>query len=425
MTEKIKRYIIFLIGLFINSFGVSFITKADLGTSPISSIPYVLSLNFPFTLGEFTIFFSLLLIFLQLIILRKNFKLEHFLQIPVSIIFGYFIDLTTFMLGTMNPELYPVKLVSLLVGCVILGFGVYMEVLADVVMLPGESFVRAIVLTWKTNFGNTKVAFDASMTIIAAILSLFFFHRLQGVREGTIIAALLVGFIARLFGRLLSFLPVLLYPEAAEKKGRSTPKPENHWTIAIGRQYGCGGHEIGKKLAEKLEYKFYDGEIIEMIAGTTGYSRKFIKDREEKMTNSLLYDLVNQMYAYSPDTPAPKDEIFQAESQAIQKLAETENCIIIGRCSDYVLKDHPHCLRVFLGSSFEIRVERLMESKNLPKKEAEQEIRLEDRRRRDNYRYYTRQPWGFSPNYHLTLDTSLGTDYCVDLILQTLSHLQK
>ena len=110
MTEKIKRYIIFLIGLFINSFGVSFITKADLGTSPISSIPYVLSLNFPFTLGEFTIFFSLLLIFLQLIILRKNFKLEHFLQIPVSIIFGYFIDLTTFMLGAMNPELYPVKL---------------------------------------------------------------------------------------------------------------------------------------------------------------------------------------------------------------------------------------------------------------------------------------------------------------------------
>ena len=330
------------------------------------------------------------------------------------------------MLGTMNPELYPVKLISLLIGCVILGFGVYMEVLADVVMLPGESFVRAIVLTWKTNFGNTKVAFDASMTIIAGILSLFFFHRLQGVREGTIIAALLVGFIARLFGRLLAFLPAILYPELFEKKeAESLQEPENHWTIAIGRQYGCGGHEIGQKLAEKLGYKFYDGEIIEMIAGTTGYSRKFIKDREEKMTNSLLYDLVNQMYAYSPDTPAPKDEIFQAESQAIQKLAEEENCVIIGRCSDYVLKDHPHCLRVFLDSSFETRVKGLMESGNLSQKEAEQEIRLEDRRRRDNYRYYTRQPWGFSPNYHLTLDTGLGTDYCVDLILQTLSHLQK
>ena len=92
--EKLKRYLIFLVGLFVNSLGVSLITKANLGTSPISSIPYVLSLNFPFTLGNFTIFFSIFLIVLQLIILRKNFKLEHILQIPVSIIFGYFIDLT-------------------------------------------------------------------------------------------------------------------------------------------------------------------------------------------------------------------------------------------------------------------------------------------------------------------------------------------
>ena len=92
--NKLKRYVIFLIGLFVNSLGVSLITKASLGTSPISSIPYVLSLSFPFTLGNFTIFFSVFLILLQLLILRKNFKLEHVLQIPVSIVFGYFIDLT-------------------------------------------------------------------------------------------------------------------------------------------------------------------------------------------------------------------------------------------------------------------------------------------------------------------------------------------
>lgn len=93
--EKVKRYLVFLVGLFVNSLGVSLITRADLGTSPISSIPYVLSLNFPLTLGEFTIAFSLLLIALQLLILRKNFKLEHWLQIPISVAFGYFIDLTT------------------------------------------------------------------------------------------------------------------------------------------------------------------------------------------------------------------------------------------------------------------------------------------------------------------------------------------
>ena len=113
--EKLKRYLIFLVGLFVNSLGVSLVTKANLGTSPISSIPYVLSLNFPFTLGNFTIFFSIFLIVLQLIILRKNFKLEHILQIPVSIIFGYFIDFTMILLYWVNPEAYIMKIVYLLI----------------------------------------------------------------------------------------------------------------------------------------------------------------------------------------------------------------------------------------------------------------------------------------------------------------------
>ena len=149
----VKRYIIFLIGLFVNSLGVALITKANLGTSPISSIPYVLSLNYPFTLGNFTIFFSILLIVLQLILLGKNFKVEHLLQIPVSLIFGYFIDACMILLGFVNPHSYPVKVIDLLIGCLILGVGVYMEVLEDVVMLPGESFVRAVVFRWKTEFG--------------------------------------------------------------------------------------------------------------------------------------------------------------------------------------------------------------------------------------------------------------------------------
>lgn len=200
--EKLKRYIIFLIGLFINSLGVSLVTKANLGTSPISSIPYVLSLNLPLSLGQFTIIFSLLLILLQFIILRKNFKLEHILQIPISVVFGYFIDLTMILLKFVHPQSYIGGAISLLIGCIVLGFGVYLEVLADVAMLPGESFVRAITATWDTDFGITKILFDVSMTVIAAVLSLCFVHWLDGVREGTVVAALLVGFIVRLFGRL-------------------------------------------------------------------------------------------------------------------------------------------------------------------------------------------------------------------------------
>ena len=222
--NKLKRYLLFLVGLFINALGVSLITKASLGTSPISSIPYVLSLNFKFTLGNFTIFFSIFLILLQILILRKNFKLENILQIPVSIAFGYFIDLTMYLFFWVDPKNYLVKVIALLVGCAILGFGVYLEVLADVVMLPGESFVRAIVQTWKTNFGTTKIIFDISMAVIAAALSFLFSGQLNGVREGTIIAALLVGFIARVLGKKLEFIKPVLFPEEYETKREVSEK---------------------------------------------------------------------------------------------------------------------------------------------------------------------------------------------------------
>lgn len=210
--EKLKRYVVFLFGLFVNSLGVALITKADLGTSPISSIPYVLSLNFPPpTLGQFTILFSLLLIALQLIILRRNFRPEHILQIPVSFLFGYFIDLCMALLSFIQPQAYGMKVLYLLIGCLVLGVGVYMEMLADVVMLPGESFVRSVVFRWATEFGMTKVAFDVTMTVAAAVLSFVFAGALAGVREGTIVAALLVGFIARLISRRLAFLPRVLF----------------------------------------------------------------------------------------------------------------------------------------------------------------------------------------------------------------------
>lgn len=420
--EKLKRYLIFLVGLFVNSLGVSLITKANLGTSPISSIPYVLSLNFPFTLGNFTIFFSIFLIVLQLIILRKNFKLEHILQIPVSIIFGYFIDLTMILFSWVNPEAYIMKIVYLLIGCLILGVGVYMEVLADVVMLPGESFVRAIVLTWKTNFGTTKICFDVSMSVIAAVLSFVFAGRLDGVREGTVIAALLVGFIARLIGKKLAFLKDMIFPESVSAENENEAKEQTAGTygknvIAIGRQFGSGGHDIGKILAEKLGYDFYDAEIIQMTAGTTGYTPEFIKKNEEIMTNSLIYDLVNQMYLNADmQDEAPKDKIFEAECQVVRDLAKKGNCVIVGRCADYVLRNSGNCLKVFFSAPLVSRIRRVAQRQNISEGEAKATVQKNEKLRADNYRYYTRRMWGAAGNFDLSLNTDLGEEYIENCI---------
>ncbi len=424
--NKLKRYLLFLVGLFVSSLGVSLVTKANLGTSPISSIPYVLSLNFPFTLGNFTIIFSLFLIALQVLILRKNFKAEYILQIPVSIAFGYFIDFTMYIFFWVNPQNYLIKIVTLLIGCIILGFGVYIEVIADVVMLPGESFVRAIVQTWNTNFGTTKIVFDCSMTIIAGILSFVFSGKLNGVREGTVIAALLVGFIARLFGKHLEFVKPFLFPEDYKKENETTDNKSNDTTthknvIVIDRQYGCGGHDIGKMLAEKFGYEFYDQEIIKMIAGTTGMTPDFISKQEESMTNSFLYDFVNQMYLYKDKMEeAPKDKIFEAESKVIKDLAAKGNCVIIGRCSDYILRDNKNVLKVFFLAPIEQRIQRIMKKSDITQKEAEQKIHKEDKRRADNYHYYTGRMWGMSSNFDITFNTDLGINYIENCIEKAL-----
>lgn len=139
------------------------------------------------------------------------------MQIPVSIVFGYFIDFCMMLLSFVNPQIYLWKLVYLFIGCFILGTGVYLEVLTNVVMLPGEAFVRAVTVTWKTDFGITKIVFDVSMAVTAGALAIVFFGKLQGVREGAVAAALLVGFTARTWGKLLSFLPQKIYRNSNAK----------------------------------------------------------------------------------------------------------------------------------------------------------------------------------------------------------------
>lgn len=209
-TELIKRYIFLLAGLFVNGLGVSFITKAGLGTSPITSIPYTLSLGFTPTVGMFTLVFNIFLIILQVILLRRNFQLQNLLQLPIIALFSFFIDLTMSLLGFIQPETYVLKVISLVIGCLILGFGVFMEMVANVAMLPGEATVRAVSDVFSTDFGKTKIAFDSSMTVIAAILSFIMFRHLDGVREGTIVAAILVGFIARLFKKYIGGIEKIL-----------------------------------------------------------------------------------------------------------------------------------------------------------------------------------------------------------------------
>lgn len=206
--ERSIRYLIFFLGLLATAVGVALVTKGALGTSPIAAIPYSLSLIWPaLSLGTWTFLFSLLLILLQWVLLKKQTVwAELLLQAVISLVFGSFIDLAMACLFWLSPGSYLAKLLSLVVGCVILAFGAYLEIVANVVMLPGDAFVRAIVRVTGKDFGTVRVRSDVSMSVVAAVLCLVFLHALAGVREGTLLAALLTGNVVKFFSRRLTAL---------------------------------------------------------------------------------------------------------------------------------------------------------------------------------------------------------------------------
>ena len=220
MVQKktLLRWGLFLIGILINAFGIAFITQAALGTSPISSVPYVLSLQFPMTLGEFSLFLNLFFILLQVLLLRRRFPLFQLLQLPVSFLFSIFIDFSMSLLEGLTPANYGMQLVSLIAGCLILAVGINIEVGANVLLVPGEGVVKAISTVTRREFGTVKVCFDVTLMATSLVLSLIFFHGLNGIREGTVISALLMGQFVKLCSRKLPFLrriPLLSQGEGA------------------------------------------------------------------------------------------------------------------------------------------------------------------------------------------------------------------
>ncbi len=204
--ELTKRYILFIVSLFFAALGVAFTKHAELGVSPISSVANVLNSRFDsLSLGTWLIIWNCVLIVGQVVILRKDFQLIQLLQIPLSFLFGVFTDLGMWIVSPIPADFYPVRLLLVIVGIVILGFGVALSVIANVIMNSGEAFVKAISDTIHKEFGNVKIAFDIICVITALLLSLIFFDfTIVGTREGTIISALLTGVAVKFFNRKLN-----------------------------------------------------------------------------------------------------------------------------------------------------------------------------------------------------------------------------
>ena len=196
--------------------------------------------------------------------------------------------------------------------------------------------------------------------------------------------------------------------------------------ITIGRQFGSGGRKVGKLLAEKLDIPYYDKELLAEAAKGSGICQEIFENHDEKPTRSLLFSLVTGMQMHGDPGSMYMDmplnhKIFLAQFDAIRRIASEGPCVIVGRCADYVLRDKPNAVSVFVKADIHQRVERAVSLYGVDPAKAEETVRKADKQRASYYNYYATATWGDVNNYDLCVDTGkLGIEGTVELIEQYL-----
>ncbi len=415
------RFLLFLAGIFFISFGVALTIRSDLGTSPISSIAYVSYLLLPaVSVGTYTIIVNSLLVLIQAFILKSKFPAKALLQIPIVIIFGLYIDLCLYLTEWLVVTHYAMRWVLIIISCIITAFGIFLELKADVGYLPGEGLTMVISDTYNKNFGKTKMAIDSSMVAISLIAVLIFHGRVEGVREGTIACAILVGFIVQIYQKNIHFFDKLL--PTPEEPIEMVPEPymdTDHFVITISRQYGSGGHAVGEQIAKKLGIAFYDSKLIELTAIASGFTPEYVEKHEQKLPNTLLYSLYKQNYAYVNEAIPPSDLLFMIQTKVIRNIAANESCVIVGRAANYILKGHKNSFNVFVHADNKYRKGRVIHDYLVESKNAEKVMEKKDKERMNYSKYYTGRDWADLNNYDLTIDTGRsGIEDTADTIIE-------
>jgi len=435
----LRRVLIYLAGLLLMAMGVVFSARSGLGVSPVGSLANVLfliarALELPawVNLGNCTTGVYCLYILTELIILRRDFELKMLLQLLASILFGQLVNLAGILLGFLpEPANYAVRMGYLLCSVPLVALGVMMYLAPNIMPTPGDGMSLAISRKSGKDLGTSKTIFDCSMVLISATVSLLFFHALVGVREGTVICALLVGLVMRQFQKLwqkdlLRFVHredrVERALRAASGGYRTDGKGRPKVIVAIGREFGAGGYEIGQLLAKKLGITFYDTQLNERAAEKSGLSLAKVEELEHHMERELVYDFKTASYAMTGDGLSPEERLFVAQTAVIREIAASdESCVIMGRCADYVLYEDPNCFRIFIHALPRARVDRTMAKYGLDRAEAERQMKNTDLSRSQHYRRFTGRIYGKQEYYRLSVDSSmLGTAASVELIVSAL-----
>lgn len=200
--------------------------------------------------------------------------------------------------------------------------------------------------------------------------------------------------------------------------------------ITIARQFGSGGREIGQKVAERFNIPFYDKELISLAAKESGIDPDVFKNVDEKATNSLLYSLSMGLYSFGNgfsvmgDLPV-NDKLYLLQHKIIKEIAANGPCVIVGRCADYILRDHTNCVKLFIHADTQYRKERAIRVHSIDPSRAEQIINKTDKTRANYYSFYSGLKWGFADNYDLSINSAkLSTENIINLISDYVAYKQ-
>ncbi len=428
--ELLRRYLSFLAALFVIAFGTSLSIRANLGSSPISAPPYVLSVvpGSPLTMGQFTICMHVLFIIAQILMLRRDFQKIQLLQIVVSFIFGIYTDLTMWLTSFLQipsdtPLGYGLRLVELLCGGAILAYGISAEVHCDVLMLAGEGFPLAISKVVRRDFGRVKICSDTGLVCIGIAFMFYFFHHWDWklIGPGTLISMFYVGAMVRVFSPHFGWLEhffATVRPQTAAASGEpAEPLP---LVITVSREYGSGGHLMAELLSRQLGIEYYDKDIIHETAAELGYTPDYVAEKEQNISTRKLWELIFTDNAIPPSmNPSHDDAIFVSESRTIRSLASRQSCIIIGRLANWILRDRPHTFRVFVTSNEADAVSRVMATDHLSRDAAKERVESVNKGRSNHYWTYTQHSWTDVREYDLVVNTShLTIDGAAHLIAE-------
>ena len=197
-------------------------------------------------------------------------------------------------------------------------------------------------------------------------------------------------------------------------------KEEKKTIITISREFGSGGRLIGKRLAEKLNVPFYDKKLLDMIAEESGFCKEMIEGAQKKAKNSFLYSLASAMGTgeAGPESLSLNERFFLAQFDTIRKIADEGSCVIVGRCSDYILRGLPEATHVFIYAEEADKIKRAVEEYGVPEEDVKKMMKDTDKARANYYSYHTGRKWGEHVNYNISIDSGyISVDDIVDLIL--------